>query len=307
MYRSPISRQLLKTLTTKRDLESAFRVGLHVGILLLTAAAALWASNAGLWLLVLPVVMLHGMVFTFLGYAGMGHELHHGTVFTSPTLNTVLFHAVSFLTWSNPVYFRASHTHHHKHTLETGSDFEVSPKPYPLLEVWWRYAFLDVDAFKRAWMIFSQNAQGLVKGPFGERAFPMGSTARRALVNTARIHLALHLLLALGFLALGQPVLLLLITFANFICTLPNRVLAKLQHSNMSANSSDYRENSRTVVLPGWLAFLYWNMNYHIEHHMYPGVPYCNLPALRKAIAHDLPASTPGVLPNLKHIRMPKA
>ena len=28
--------------------------------------------------------------------------------------------------------------------------------------------------------------------------------------------------------------------------------------------------------------FLYWNMNYHIEHHIFPTVPYYNLPALRR-------------------------
>ena len=30
--------------------------------------------------------------------------------------------------------------------------------------------------------------------------------------------------------------------------------------------------------------FFYWNMNYHVEHHMYAAVPYYNLPKLRKAI-----------------------
>jgi len=36
--------------------------------------------------------------------------------------------------------------------------------------------------------------------------------------------------------------------------------------------------------------FIYWNMNYHVEHHMFPMVPYHALPALHEKIKHDLPA-----------------
>jgi fatty acid desaturase len=35
--------------------------------------------------------------------------------------------------------------------------------------------------------------------------------------------------------------------------------------------------------------FLYWNMNYHVEHHMFPMVPYHALPKLHEVIKHDTP------------------
>ena len=35
--------------------------------------------------------------------------------------------------------------------------------------------------------------------------------------------------------------------------------------------------------------FLYWNMNYHVEHHMFPMVPYHALPQLHEEIKADLP------------------
>jgi fatty acid desaturase len=116
----------------------------------------------------------------------------------------------------------------------------------------------------------------------------------------------MHLALCLGFIAFGQPLLIVLVTLGNFFCTLPNRVLAKLQHSGLPLNHDDYRANSRTVILPGWLAFLYWNMNYHIEHHMYPSVPCYNLPQLRNTMKHDLPTPEEGLMHNLQYIRMPK-
>ncbi len=37
------------------------------------------------------------------------------------------------------------------------------------------------------------------------------------------------------------------------------------------------------------LRYLYWNMNYHTEHHMYAAVPFFNLPKLRAAIERDCP------------------
>jgi hypothetical protein len=37
-------------------------------------------------------------------------------------------------------------------------------------------------------------------------------------------------------------------------------------------------------------------MQYHVEHHMFPAVPFYNLPRLRKAIEHDLPPAPHGLL-----------
>ena len=35
--------------------------------------------------------------------------------------------------------------------------------------------------------------------------------------------------------------------------------------------------------------FIYWRMNWHIEHHMYAGVPCYNLKKLAREIADDMP------------------
>ncbi len=36
-------------------------------------------------------------------------------------------------------------------------------------------------------------------------------------------------------------------------------------------------------------------MQYHVEHHMYPAVPFFNLPKLHDAIKHDLPPTPHGL------------
>jgi fatty acid desaturase len=64
----------------------------------------------------------------------------------------------------------------------------------------------------------------------------------------------------------------------------------------------DHRKSCRTYITRGLPAFLYWNMQYHIEHHMYPGVPFYNLPKLRKAIEHDLPPAPNGLWATWKEL-----
>src|SRR5262249_3901675 len=54
------------------------------------------------------------------------------------------------------------------------------------------------------------------------------------------------------------------------------------QHGGLAEDVLDHRLNSRTVIMNPVLRFLYWNMNYHVEHHMFPMVPYHALPALHE-------------------------
>jgi fatty acid desaturase len=63
----------------------------------------------------------------------------------------------------------------------------------------------------------------------------------------------------------------------------------------MQADVADHRLCCRTYITSGLPAFLYWNMQYHIEHHMFPNVPGFNLPKLRKLIEHDLPPAPCGL------------
>ena len=79
-------------------------------------------------------------------------------------------------------------------------------------------------------------------------------------------------------------------------------LVAAPQHVGLSPNMPDFRLNTRTYT-SGWLpAFFYWNMQYHVEHHMYPAVPFYNLPRLRAAMAYDLPPAPHGLWATWKEI-----
>ena len=65
------------------------------------------------------------------------------------------------------------------------------------------------------------------------------------------------------------------------------------QHVGLAEDVLDHRLNSRTVYMNPMIRFIYWNMNYHVEHHMFPMVPYHALPRLHEVIKHDCPTPYP--------------
>jgi len=48
--------------------------------------------------------------------------------------------------------------------------------------------------------------------------------------------------------------------------------------------------------------FLYFNMNYHIEHHMFPMVPFHALPDLHKRVEEVLPHTYSGLIEAFREI-----
>ena len=70
----------------------------------------------------------------------------------------------------------------------------------------------------------------------------------------------------------------------------------------LADNVLDHRLNTRTVYMNFFSRFIYWNMNYHVEHHMFPMVPYHNLPRLHRLIKHDLPEPNHGFVDGLKEV-----
>ena len=112
--------------------------------------------------------------------------------------------------------------------------------------------------------------------------------------NWARFSLFGHTALAALFIATGHWFLIILVNgkhycgWLGFLCGNP-------QHFGLSPNCPDFRLCCRTYTCSWLPAVLYWNMQYHIEHHMFPAVPFFNLPKLRAAIAHDLPDAPHGL------------
>ena len=66
-------------------------------------------------------------------------------------------------------------------------------------------------------------------------------------------------------------------------------VFGLTQHAGLAEDVLDHRLNCRTVYMNRILRFLYWEMNYHVEHHMFPMVPYHALGKLHQELKADMP------------------
>jgi fatty acid desaturase len=104
-----------------------------------------------------------------------------------------------------------------------------------------------------------------------------------------------HLALAAIFLATGHWFLILLIDGAGFYAGWATTIVGVPQHIGLSPNVPDFRLCCRTYTCHWLPAFFYWNMQYHIEHHMFPAVPFYHLPRLHEAVKNDMPPATHGL------------
>ena len=93
----------------------------------------------------------------------------------------------------------------------------------------------------------------------------------------------------------GSIVPFLLIGGPRLYATFMHLVYGLTQHAGMGENVLDHRLNTRTVKMCWFNRFLYWNMNYHVEHHMFPMVPYHRLPELHEQIKDDLAPVYPSI------------
>jgi fatty acid desaturase len=303
--RTKLDTELLRSLHQRSDVQGALRVIGHLASIGLTGWIFFMCTNRGWWPASLLALLLHGTLFGFLGYAGASHEFSHHTVFKKKAVNVLFLRLFSFLVWGNHAYFFRTHTIHHRNTLDPDIDTEVpSTKCIALFNLVVTSTF-DVRRLFRTIRMQWLNACGIIPGRAGVLVLPPENTsARHQVAIAARVIILGHLSLAAIFIVTGYWQLVWLVNLAAFIGNgLPN-LLASAQHCGMKVETGDYRENTRTVLLNPVISFFYWNMNYHVEHHMYPGVPCYNLPNLHKLITPELPPATKGIVGILKAIKI---
>jgi fatty acid desaturase len=67
------------------------------------------------------------------------------------------------------------------------------------------------------------------------------------------------------------------------------------QHAGLAEDVHDHRLNTRSFVTNPVFQWLYSNMNFHIEHHTSPMVPWHRLPELHAAMKDQCPPVYPSV------------
>ncbi len=311
-YRCQVDPRLMNELMRCSDLRGFLQAGGHLGLWFTTGILAYLAFRnitGDNWPWAVPVTLAalfaHGTVGSFLGGTAC-HELSHKTPFKTKSINEAFLKLFAFFGWWDHVWFRPSHIRHHQVTVHHDYDGEVVlPQKISLKD--WQFwlgllAWNPVGTWQRL-RTYYRRATGHLDNDWFEFVLPESNERlRREHRNWERITLLGHLTLAVIFIATGHWFLIFIFNIGSHYCGWLGFLCGAAQHFGMTPDVPDHRLSCRTFTCSWLPAFLYWNMQYHVEHHMFPAVPFFNLPKLRKAIEHDLPPATHGFVATWKQI-----
>jgi len=300
-YRTPIDREVLRHLCMRSDWLGGLYTAGYLAIYLATASLAVLASVHSRWPLTLVAVFAHGMVVAFAENAM--HELSHGTVFRSRSLNELFVRVTSFLGWLNFVTFNASHTRHHAYTLHPPHDMEVVLPMRLTVKDFLKEGFVNVGRFRTLLKETVRIARGRFQGDWELISLPESDRARRhAATRWARALLFGHAAVVVICTGFGWWMIPIVVTFGPFYGGWLFFLCNNTQHIGTQDNVADFRLCCRSFTLNPVVRFVYWQMNYHIEHHMYPAVPCYRLAQLHRVVAHEMPTSPRGIAATWREI-----
>jgi len=287
-YQTPVSRNHMKELMRRSDIPAIKDTILWLGAMLVSASAGVYFR--GTWWCI-PFWMVYGVLY---GSASDSrwHECGHGTPFKTRWINDVVYHIAAFMNMKNPVLWSWSHARHHTDTIIVGRDPEIAAAVRPpgidmLLN------FFGLASGFAAIRTMLRHATGKINAD--EKIFLPESEQPKMLL-VARVWLLIHCTTIVLAILLGSWLPLMLIGLPYFYGVWHATLVGILQHGGLADNVTDHRLNSRTVYMNRINRFIYWNMNYHLEHHMFPMVPYHALPRLHALIQHDTPTPNPSIL-----------
>ncbi|MBF9015124.1 MULTISPECIES: hypothetical protein [unclassified Oceanispirochaeta] len=222
-YQSPIEKQLFKELTKRSDLKALAQLVPHLLLTIALGTISYRAFHTLPLYLSIPIYYVFTNVYNFLGLSSGIHEMSHGTVFKTKALNLFFMNVVSFLTWSDYVFYRTSHYFTH-----------------------------------RTFISYLRRAFGIIRGEWEEMIFPEDSVdKRKELIRWNRILVIGHLLIASLIVLSGNYLLLLFITYPIASSSILSYLVTKTQHTGLQADIADSRKCCRSVKLNPLYEFLY--------------------------------------------------
>ncbi len=287
-YTTPVAKAELRQLLERRDGPAIRDTALLFLILLVTGCAtiALWGS----WWMLLPYAIY--AVFYGTSSDSRWHECGHGTAFKTDWMNTALYEIASFMVLRESVVWRWSHNRHHSDTIVVGRDPEIQvPRPPDVFGL--VLSLTAANVYRTYFPSLLRHALGRMTA--GERTFIPESEFRKVCRN-ARIIVVIYAGVIASAILLHSWIPIFLFILPHFFGTWLMIIQNTPQHAGLAENVLDHRLNCRTVYMNPISRFIYWNMNYHVEHHMFPLVPYHALPKLHAVIKADCPPPYPSIL-----------
>lgn len=292
-WSSDLHRKQLRAMMKRRDGAALWHFG--IWLLLLAGSGYLAYLSWGTWWAI-PAFLLYGTIYS--SSDARWHECGHGTPFRTRWLNEFFYHLSSFMTLREAFLWRWSHARHHTHTIIVGLDPEIQvQRPADLLKI-------------------AANFFNLYSGPpevlrIIRHAFAMPNSDVRNFVPaeertkmywSSRVYAVILAGFAIWSIAIGSILPMMFVALPRFYGGWLHQLLSLTQHAGLAEDTMDHRTNTRTVHINPIYQYLYVNMNYHLEHHLVPMVPFHTLPKLYKAIQEQTPPAYKSLLEVYKEL-----
>ena len=286
-YRPAVDPAAIRNLMKKSDAIALRDTLVWIGAMVLSAGVAimLWPS----WWSV-PAWFIYGVLYGS-GADARWHECGHKTAFETAWMNNVVYQIACFMLMRNPVVWRASHVRHHTDTIIVGRDPEiVAMRPPDLARIALNFfGIIDTYVLVKRMIL---HASGRLHP---EEATYVRDADRGRVFLVARIWLLIYAATAGVAVWMGSILPFMVIGLPRLYGAWHHVMTGVLQHLGLAENVTDHRLNTRTVLMNPISRFIYLNMNYHVEHHMFTMVPYYRLPQLHELIKHDVPPPEPSI------------
>ncbi|MDE0047613.1 MAG: fatty acid desaturase [bacterium] len=280
-----LDRKTLKSLARRADSPGLIYLA-QWGAGLLVSGYLVWLALGTHWLW--PAMFVHGVLLTVPAYA-ISHETAHGTAFRSTWLNETVLWISSLIYMEEPLHRRYTHANHHTFTWHVGKDSQM-PFDTPMTLGGWLVEVSGFGLLRFHMTVMARLASGRYSGMM--RTVAQVDELRK-MTRNAWVFLALYAAIGAALVS-GVHWLLWFLVLPRLLGAPVMLLFTLIQHVEMEENTPSIPDSTRSFRT-GWLGrFLYMNMNNHVEHHLYTQVPFFALPALRDAVASQVPAPDPG-------------
>ena len=280
-YLPPISKKDIRNLLERKDKPATFDTILWFG-LIFSSGYGIYYFWQTYWV-ILPI-----LIYSVLYYStadSRWHESGHGTAFKTDWMNDLLYQISSFMIYRLPISWRWSHARHHSDTIIIGRDPEISvPRPPNIKGI-----ILKMFGLKTSFKETKKLLMHLIGKVGEEESQYVPKRDYNKMFFTAWIWLFIYLFFIGLAIYFKTTLPLFYVIFPRFFGSYLYIIYGLTQHAGLAENVLDHRKNTRTVHMNSIHRFLYWNMNYHLEHHFFPLVPYYNLPKLHEQIKDYCP------------------
>ncbi len=280
-YKPHVERETMKALMARNN-GIAGRDTI-IWLVLLVGSGILAYFSWGSWWAI-PAFALYGVMYGSASDARW-HECGHRTAFRSRRANDIVYHIAAFMDYREPISWRWSHARHHSDTIIVGRDPEIAfQRGAPLVNT-----FLELFAIRTIIAESKKLFLNAVGRPTKEQADFQPVDEMRGSYWWSRAYILAFVGVIAWCIATGSILPAMFIGLPTIYGRWLMVVYGITQHAGLAEDVLDHRLNTRTVMMNRVNRFMYLNMNYHLEHHIFPTVPYHALPKLHAAVADQLP------------------